>query len=115
MLLASFWLFVGQKILVTRGAVPERHARKRVERAGWQSSPVVRVVQLRRRETQCQHSASAVSAAEWSCQWVVRGHWRQQFYPSKHANQPIWITPYVKGPDDKPLKPPRATVFAVVR
>jgi hypothetical protein len=113
-LLASLWLFIQQTILVATATGLARHARKRIERAGWESSPLVRVVQLRRRETQ-QPVGSVEQQHEWTCQWLVRGHWRQQFYPSKKVNQPLWITPYVKGPDDKPLKPPRATVFAVVR
>jgi hypothetical protein len=117
LLLASFWLFVRQKILVTRGMTPARQARKRIQRADWwQARPLVRVVELRRREAVHEHAAQGNDDEhDWSCQWVVRGHWRQQFYPSTRARQPVWITPYVKGPENKPLKPPRATVFAVVR
>jgi hypothetical protein len=114
LLLGSFWLFVRQSILVTPLTTAERHVRRRIERTEWPSSPVIRVVQLRRRESRSTHEVTPTER-DWSCQWVVRGHWRQQFYPSKHANLPIWITPYVKGPQDKPLRPPRATVFAVVR
>jgi hypothetical protein len=31
------------------------------------------------------------------------GHWRKQWYPSQERNVPIWISPYVKGPDGAPL------------
>lgn len=106
--------FIRQRIFCVNSLRAERHLRKRIERANMQVQPIVRVVELRRREVMGRKDGDPVEH-EWSCQWLVRGHWRQQFYPSKHANQPIWITPYVKGPDDKPLKPPRATVFAVVR
>jgi hypothetical protein len=34
---------------------------------------------------------------------VVRGHWRNQWYPSLNARRPLWIAPYLKGPDDAPL------------
>jgi hypothetical protein len=112
---ASLCAFMQQKILVANTVRAERHARKRLERQGFPHEPLIRVVELRRREGVLKHESSQNAEVDWSCQWVVRGHWRQQFYPSKHANQPIWITPYVKGPQDKPLKPPRATVFAVVR
>lgn len=111
---ASFCLFVKQRILVTRSQLAERHTRKRLERERWGATPLVRVVELRSKEAR-RHPAVEPVEREWSCQWVVRGHWRQQFYPSKHQTQPIWITPYVKGPENKPLRPPRATVFAVVR
>src|SRR5262252_772200 len=110
-LCAAFLLFIQQRILTASQQSLDRHARHRVEKEDWQHEPLVRVVELRRREpVATEHGERDV---DWSCQWIVRGHWRQQFYPSKHLNQPIWITPYVKGPEDKPLKPPRATVFAV--
>jgi hypothetical protein len=111
---ASFCLFTSQRILAYSSVQVERHVRKRVARAGWEPSRLVRVVKLRRKE-QMADARKTGEPADWSCQWVVRGHWRQQFYPRQQHNRPIWITPYVKGPEDKPLKPPRATVFAVVR
>jgi hypothetical protein len=113
---ASLCMFMQQKILVASSIMAERHARKRLARQGFPHEPLIRVVELRRREPINKREAQEnEDELEWSCQWIVRGHWRQQFYPSKHGTQPIWITPYVKGPPDKPLKPPRATVFAVVR
>lgn len=35
--------------------------------------------------------------------WVVRGHYRAQWYPSESAHHVIWITPYLKGPDGAPM------------
>jgi len=29
--------------------------------------------------------------------WMVRGHWRNQFYASEDINKPKWIEPYWKG------------------
>jgi hypothetical protein len=114
--IAAAFLFLNQSVLTAVRHQAERHVRHRAERERWQNEPVVRVVELRRRE-QIGEKSTPVEPVEreWSCQWVVRGHWRQQFYPSRHGTQPIWITPYVKGPEDKPLKLPRATVFAVIR
>lgn len=40
---------------------------------------------------------------EYSHRFMVSGHWRHQFYPSKGRHELIWIDPYVKGPEDKPL------------
>lgn len=110
----SFSVFVQQRILVTSQQQAERHTRKRLEREGFKLEPVVRVVELRRKQTRSEHHGES-EPVEWSHQWIVSGHWRQQWYPSLNANQPIWVMPYVKGPEDKPLKPPRARVFAVVR
>ncbi len=106
--------FLEQRILVTVQHRAERHARKRLERQGYQSEALIRVVELRRKQARSAPRGDA-EPVEWSCQWVVSGHWRQQWYPSLNANQPRWVMPYIKGPPEKPLKPPRATIFAVIR
>lgn len=53
------------------------------------------------------------SLVEWSHRWVVRGHWRSQscgpHYPGAQEIAPdtyrarLWIAPFVKGPEDRPL------------
>jgi len=111
---AAFFLFILDRILIASRQYAERHARKRLEAQGWTTEPLIRVVELRRRQSQPNHTDEHKAIA-WSHQWVVSGHWRQQPYPSLGIVQPRWITPYVKGPEDRPLKPPRAKVFAVVR
>jgi hypothetical protein len=40
----------------------------------------------------------------YSHRWVVRGHWRRQWYPSQNRHIPIWITEYVAGPPDLPIE-----------
>ena len=34
-----------------------------------------------------------------SVRFPVRGHWRNQWYPSLEEHRQIWIHPYIKGPD----------------
>lgn len=111
---ASCLTFLEQRILIAPQQRAERATRKRLEREGFIHEPLVRVVELRRKQTKSEHHGES-DPVEWSHQWIVSGHWRQQWYPSLSSNQPIWVMPYVKGPEDKPLKPPRAKVFAVVR
>jgi hypothetical protein len=106
--------FIDQHILAAPDRRAERHAVKRLERDGWTHEPLIRVVELRRRATPSKTGDDPQTVA-WSHQWVVSGHWRQQPYPSLGIVQPRWITPYVKGPEHLPLKPPRAKVFSVVR
>jgi hypothetical protein len=113
-LFAACLAFLEQRILIAPHQRAERHARKRLERQGLVYEPLIRVVELRRKQARTEYHGDA-EPVEWSHQWIVSGHWRQQWYPSLNANQPVWIMPYVKGPEDKPLKPPRAKVFAVVR
>jgi hypothetical protein len=44
--------------------------------------------------------------------WIVRGHYRAQWYPSEEAHQLIWIEPFLKGPDGAPIRP---RAYRVVR
>ena len=38
-----------------------------------------------------------------SRRYPVRGHWRNQYYPSIQGNKPIWINEHVRGPSGAPL------------
>lgn len=106
--------FMGQGLVVPREQAPDRGSRRRWARSGIAHEPLLRVVELRRRRPEGT-SAHREDPVEWSSRWLVRGHWRQQWCPGSQSHRPVWITPYVKGPDGKPLKTPSATVFAVVR
>lgn len=109
---ATFFRFIAQRILTAeRRPIRNRAARRRFADSPLHD-PVVRVVELRRRETY-QREILESEPAEWSCQWLVRGHWHR--YHTREGLQPRWVNPYVKGPDDKPLKPPRVTVYEVIR
>lgn len=110
---AALFAFLQQHLLTAKRYQADRATRRRIMTRPLHE-PVVRVVELRRKESAVTSTENGISP-EWSCQWLVRGHWRQQWYPTMDRHQPRWIAPYVKGPEDKPLKPPRATVFAVVR
>lgn len=97
----TVWLLLSQEN-VTEIAVEAqpRAARRRAERA--HVSPTVRVIRLPR------HARSAgdgTSDVEWQHRWIVSGHWRKQPWgPERSRIRPVWIAPYLKGPEDKPLK-----------
>lgn len=104
--------FLRQSLLVAaRTPVTDRATRRRLARQDIHD-PVVKVVQLRRRDYQ-QHDESSDRAVEYSCQWVVRGHWHQ--YHTREGVQPRWVAPYLKGDPAKPLKAPTITAYEVVR
>lgn len=105
-------MFVEQDIVSIPSTRPGKHFAKRIESVGHEAS--CHVVALRRR-TPSGVSGEGERSVDWQCQWLVRGHWRRQFYPKANRNVPIFIEPYMKGPDDKPLKVPAPTVFAVTR
>jgi hypothetical protein len=107
-------MFMEQEILVTAAQKPDRATLKRAMKA--LVEPNCHVVQLRKQL----HDGSSsehdpLGTVEWSHRWLVRGHWRRQFFPSRGTNAPVWIHPHVKGPDEKPFKEPSPTVYMVNR
>ena len=48
----------------------------------------------------------------WKSRWLVRGHYRAQWYPSIQAHKVVWIAPYLKGPEGAPLE---TQTYKVVR
>lgn len=108
----SALLWIDQKILITEPSKPNHTARHQARRYVL-AAPDIQVVTLRRKEHS--HDSTNTKEVEWTCQWVVSGHWRQQYYPSTGERRPLWITPYIKGPENKPLKPPSPKIFAVTR
>lgn len=108
----TLFSFINQKLLVVSHQRANRATRKRYERERKIETPLIRVILLRAKKTA---SGKEQREVEWSCRWIVRGHWRQQWYPSLSNHKAIWIIPYIKGPEDKPLKKPATNLFAVVR
>lgn len=96
--LRAAWLLMQQPLACTYEAEPTRASAKRLRRAGYEPKPV-RVIELRRPA----HSGSGDGSREFHHQWIVRGHWRQQWYPAREVHRPVWIAPHIKGPDGAPL------------
>jgi hypothetical protein len=90
-----------------------RQQRRANERAG-KKLPEVRTVVLRRQEPK-RREVNAAGDTEWSCQWLVQGHWRRQYYPSENVHKPKWIEEYLKGDPTKPLKVGSKQLFHVKR
>lgn len=117
----SFLLFINQELFALHNESSPRATRRRAAAVSIKlpDAPAietnVHVVMLRRRAHETHAANEHNEPVEWSCQWIVRGHWRQQYYPTLAQHRPKWIAPYIKGPEDRPLKPPKETVFAVVR
>jgi hypothetical protein len=118
--LAGCLSFLEQRIATAVERPVSRAARRRVDRSRPMAEPAaaVRVIELRRRE-QSEHGDDIADddseGPAWQSQWIVSGHWRQQYYRASNAHKPRYIAPYVKGPADKPLKAPAGDVFAVLR
>lgn len=107
--------FLRQKFLRVEKEPLERHARKRIQRAGGKISDIS-VVHLRKTPDKPKNETEAeAQKIDWQWQWSVKKHVRQQWYPTLQEHLPIVINPYFKGPEDKPLKPRTTPIFLVAR
>jgi hypothetical protein len=102
--------FLEQKILTSEiHRIPRAVQRRNPE---LDEDTMVRTIYLRRISSRKPTEESQPVA--WSHRWMVRGHWRQQWYAATQLHKPRWIHPFIKGPEDKPLKVPEK-LFKVVR
>lgn len=121
-LLSSIWGIMTQSLDSER---PPRPIRRRAERTGLTSFAEygeVRVITLRTFLNAASRPDRNVSKeeVEWSHRWIVRGHWAWRHCAEENADEGescrkrVYIHPYVKGPEDKPLIL-KEKVYAVVR
>jgi len=110
--------FLEQRIMGrSRARTLPRAVRRRLE---IERQPEIQIVYLRRLVSPIQHLGRLVEAehesrlVDWKVQWIVSGHWRQQWYPTKGVHKPKYINPYLKGPTGKPLQS-AVKLFAVKR
>ena len=104
--------FLRSEALVASGTPlprPVRRAAKKMKA----SVPEVKTVTLRR--ARCSEDDELSGSVEYTCRWLVNGHLRNQWYPSEDRHHLIYIAPHIKGPEDAPLREPRATVNVVRR
>lgn len=96
---ATFWTLANQRIVLTHGMGTDRATRKRAERAGFRRPDEIKVVVLRReyeRET-WERGEPGDEGRGYSHAFWVRGHLRNQWYPSEGRHKPKWIEAFVKG------------------
>ena len=126
------WMFLGMEITATQRhqVRPESKRKRRALRSLKHNE--VHVVLLRR----VRHATDEEGTSrdiDWSCRWVVQGHWRHRAEPgNKHrgvkgdtaddgtalcalcGDRLYWVEPYIKGPDGRPLKVSR-TLYRLAR
>lgn len=110
---AAYYL-MAQRLAVTFNRDTDRNTRRRAERENRPIPQFIRVVSLRKLEEDKKKDKSAGSV-EWQWQWSVRGHWRNQYFPSTQEHKPVFIEAYIKGDSSKPLKPDGHTIFVARR
>ena len=99
--IVTTWLLMGETFISDETVAPDRSQRRRLENGG-HSTDGVRVLSLRRSSARGSGPGDG-EHHEYHHRWIVRGHWRQQWYASRQEHRPRWIAPHLKGPDDKPL------------
>jgi hypothetical protein len=98
------WLLMGQTLVRSEQLTVPRAARRRIARQDPTLDPAVRYIDLRRARTEpADRTDDTTPGRRYRHRWVVRGHWRNQYYPSRGDHRPIWIDPHFAGPEDKPL------------
>lgn len=110
MFIWSFFAFIQQTVAQISCMRPPRSFRRAFQRLEL-PAPDLNIVELRKTIHQKKEGDS--EEVDWQYCWTVRGHWRKQWYPSDQVHRPLWINPYVKGPEDKPLKPSSNLIFTV--
>lgn len=96
------YLRVLHRLMAERIVSPSRRRTSRpvwreAKRRGMPEVKDVIVVELRR--TTIKHDGEP-GEAHYSHRFMVRGHWRDQWYPKLQTHRQKWISPYIKGPDD---------------
>jgi len=100
--LHAYWLMMNQTLIKLSKEEADKKLARTMKRFNMPTE--VTIVQYRRVETDKEYSGE--SSVQWSHRWIVRGHWRWQPYKTidgKDDVKRIWIAPFMKGPEDKPL------------
>jgi len=99
--IGALFRVMSQTIAVRTQRVPSRQFRKRAK--PWLPDKKIVVVTLRRHREAGYPAEPGETTPEWTHRWLVSGHWRNQWFPSLSIHRQVWISPYTKGPEDKPL------------
>lgn len=110
----AFSFLLEEKIVRIEKKRPPNWQRKKAEQLGFRGDNYVNIISLRSTlgTEHARLKKKNESDLEYYHRWIVRGHLRNQFYPSKNCHEIIWIDPYAKGPEDKPFK---EHVYNVIR
>lgn len=104
--LIATWLIMGQDIVTVQDEpLPRQTRRSFVRKLGYE--PKVQVVKLRqahRPRLPAEDDSEGDKRRYDQHRWVVRAHWRNQYYPSQGRHKPKYIPEHIKGPEDAPFK-----------
>lgn len=93
---------MAERIVIRTAAHVPRPQRRDYRRTMGREAPICTVIELRRPSPRATDSERE-SSRNYTHRWIVRGHWRNQWYPSMKQHKQKWIAAYEKGPDDGDL------------
>jgi hypothetical protein len=93
---------MAEKIVQSEARVPGRPSRRDAKRFEIPPS-ILRVIELRRKRSNKSEEERESGGRNYTHRWIVRGHWRNQWYPSEGRHKQKYISEYVAGPDDLDL------------
>lgn len=96
--MAAWWRLVDQPLAARSRATATSVEAKRDKRL----RKIGGITEVRLRAQKIHRLDNEPRSVDWQQRWIVRGHWRDQPYKDGHIEK-IYIAPYVKGPEDKPL------------
>ena len=106
------WLLMGQPTVAATRALEAPPPARGDARDSGSALDRVSIIELRRPMSPPREHEGSSSDRSYRHRWWVGGHWRQQACGPNHADRrPKWIAPYIKGPDDAPLKKDRVHVW----
>jgi hypothetical protein len=105
--LIATWLLIGQQAAEVTTAEVDKAIRKTYARTN-RPSPEVRIVRIRANGSTTPTGARSRlgdPGRSHTRRFWVSGHWRNQPYgPGRALRRPVYINPFLRGPDDAPIK-----------
>jgi hypothetical protein len=109
------WLLMGQTLVSEERVQAPRSALSNIRRLNPALLTSARYVQLRHRGYVQADKQKIPGQRGYQVRWIVRGHWRNHYYPSRGTHRPIWIDQHVKGPEGAPILDPGKLVNVLRR
>ena len=109
--LLALWTLMGQEVAVVRPVDLDRAHRRAILRLREKMPEIgdLKIVRLRREynpllELADEEVQRPTGEREWTHRWWVRDHWAWRACgPGRTERRRVWIAPYIKGPESKPL------------
>lgn len=103
-LIDALALLLDERVLSAEIAKPSRQLQRQNDRQG-ATQPRETITFLRLRQPSHRELAEegVATATAFHHRWLVRGHIRNQWFPSRQCHELKWIASHIKGPDDAPF------------